>query len=128
MRPPWKAGERFALLGRTASKPSRFPGPGSRASGASKPSRFPDPRSRAQPRVRFRETGASLYLTPTDRIHKENNMVVERRDTEEMGEMILALAKPRSNGGNGPSDGEAQAWGSIFLLWPTIHCRNGFLL
>lgn len=46
-------------------------------------------------------------------------MVVERRDTEEMGEMILALAKLRSNGGNGPSDGEEglRLGGSIFLLW-----------
>lgn len=91
LQPPWKAGEGFALLGRTASKPSRFPGPGSRASRVSKPSKFPSPGSRAQPRVRFRETGASLCLTPTDRIHKEDNMVVERRDTEEVGEMILAL-------------------------------------
>lgn len=64
LRPPWKAGEGFALLGRTASKPSRFPGPGSRASRVSKPSKFPGPGSRAQPRVRFRETGASCVSPP----------------------------------------------------------------
>lgn len=57
-------------------------------------------------------------------------MVVERRDTEEMGEMIWALAKPRSNGRNGLSDGEEglRLGGSSSYYGPTTHCRNGFLL
>lgn len=71
---------RFVLLGRTANKPPAFQAKGAGPVGPSQESDT-------------RETGAFLSLTPTDGADKEDDIVVERRNSKAIGGIILALGK-----------------------------------
>lgn len=67
----------------------------------------------------IRETGASLSPPPPLTGWTRRMTWLWRGETEEMGEMISALAKPCSNGEERPClmEKKGSGWGAIFLLW-----------